>query len=96
MTKMRHSQLLQVLEDRSRQLNIHNNWRNSVVDLLKLLFLDSSFEARGRLALRWNVFIGNDGDTVRNIALHGLIMNALAANQGDVPSSLVRALSVDE
>ena len=66
------------------------------MDLLKLLFLDSSLEARGHLALRWNVFVGNDGDTVRNIALYGLIMNRLASNQGDVPSSLVKALSVDE
>jgi hypothetical protein len=62
-----------VLEDRSRQLNIKNNWRNSVVDLQLL----------------------HDGDPVRNIALYGPIMIALAKNQGDVPSSLVRVLSAD-
>jgi hypothetical protein len=66
-----------------------------VVDLLKLLFLDSSLEARARLARRWNVFVGKDGDPVRNIALHGLIISALAQNQGDVPSSLAEALSID-
>jgi nucleoside phosphorylase len=93
--ELSHSRVLEVLEDRSRQLNIKNNWRNSVVDLLQLLHLNSSLEARARLARRWNVFVGKDGDPVRNIALYGLIMSALAKNQGDVPSSLVRALSVD-
>ncbi|GES58630.1 purine and uridine phosphorylase [Aspergillus terreus] len=87
--------VLEILEDRSRRLNVNNNWRNSVVDLLKLLFLDSSLEARARLARRWNVFVGKDGDPVRNIALHGLIISALAQNQGDVPSSLAEALSID-
>ncbi|KAJ5239138.1 hypothetical protein N7468_003757 [Penicillium chermesinum] len=84
-----------MLEDRSRRLNMKNDWRNSVVDLLKLLFLDSSREARARLAQRWNVFVGKDGDAIRNIALYRLIMSALAANHGEVPLSLVKALSVD-
>jgi hypothetical protein len=47
-----------------------------VVDL-QLLHLDSSLEARARLARRWNVFVGKDGDPVRNIALY-VIMIVLA------------------
>jgi hypothetical protein len=93
--ELSHRRILEILEDRSRRLNIKNDWRNSVVDLLRLLFLDSSPEARARLARRWNVFVGKDGDPVRNIALYGLIMGSLAKNQGDVPSSLVEALSID-
>ena len=86
---------MEILDDRATRLNINNDWRNSVTDLLKLLLLEPSFEARSRLARRWNVFVGKDGDAVRNIALYGLIMSALARNQGEVPSSLVSALSVD-
>jgi hypothetical protein len=72
------------------------NWQDSVVDLLKILNLDSSLEARSRLAHRWNILIGEDGSASRNVSLHRAITERLAANNGVIPESLTRGLSVAE
>ena len=50
------------------------NWRTSVVDLLKLLDLDSSLNARKELANELNVRVGADGSAEQNIALHKAVM----------------------
>lgn len=64
------------------------NWRSSIVDLLKLLDLDSSLQARKELAAE----LGYSGDTndsaTMNIWLHRQVMNKLAANGGKVPADL--------
>ena len=64
------------------------NWRTSIVDLLKLLGLDSSLQARKDLAGE----LGYSGDTndsaSMNIWLHRQVMNKLAANGGKVPADL--------
>lgn len=64
------------------------NWRTSIVDLLKLLNLDSSLQARKELAQE----LGYQGDTSdsasMNIWLHRQVMNKLAANGGKVPAEL--------
>ncbi len=65
-----------------------SNWRQSIVDLLKLLDLDSSLTARKELGTELNVHVGADGSAEQNIALHKAVMNALAANGGKVPDSL--------
>ncbi|KHL26185.1 hypothetical protein PK98_06720 [Croceibacterium mercuriale] len=63
------------------------NWRSSIVDLLKLLDIDSSFANRKELA-------GELGDTdysgeaAENIALHKRVMRELAKNGGKVPAAL--------
>jgi hypothetical protein len=64
------------------------NWRVSIVDLLKLLDLDSSLAARKQLADELNVHVGADGTAEENIALHKAVMQALAANGGKVPDAL--------
>jgi len=64
------------------------NWRVSIVDLLKMLDLDSSLAARKQLADELNVHVGADGTAEENIALHKAVMQALAANGGAVPDSL--------
>src|ERR1041385_4169109 len=64
------------------------NWRTSVVDLLKLLDLDSSLEARKSLAQELNVYVGADGSAEQNIALQKAVMNKIAENGGKVPDSL--------
>ena len=65
------------------------NWRTSIVDLLKLLGLDSSLQSRKELASE----LGYDGDTndsaSMNIWLHRQVMNKLAANGGKVPADLM-------
>jgi hypothetical protein len=64
------------------------NWRTSVVDLLKLLDLDSSLQARKELANELNVHAGADGSAEQNIALQKAVMNKIAENGGKVPDSL--------
>jgi hypothetical protein len=64
------------------------NWRSSIVDLLKLLDLDSSLDARKELANELNVHVGGDGSAEENIALHRAVMNKLEENGGHVPDSL--------
>lgn len=64
------------------------NYRSSIVDLLKLLDLDSSLTARKELAGELDVHAGDDGSAEQNIALHRAVMDKLAANGGIVPDSL--------
>ncbi len=64
------------------------NWRTSIVDLLKLLDLDSSLAARKDLAQELSVRAGADGSAEQNIALSKAVMQKLAANGGKVPDSL--------
>ncbi len=64
------------------------NWRTSIVDLLKLLNLDSSLQARKELANELD-YTGDTGDSAAmNIWLHRQVMNKLAANGGKVPAEL--------
>ena len=60
----------------------------SIVDLLKLLDLDSSLAARKELAKDLNVHVGADGSAEQNIALSKAVWVELAKNGGQVPDSL--------
>ncbi|MBV8238491.1 MAG: DUF3597 family protein [Sphingomonas sp.] len=62
------------------------NYQSSIVDLLKLLDLDSSLDARKELADELNVHAGDAGTAEQNIALHKAVMDGLAANGGQVPA----------
>ncbi len=64
------------------------NWQESIVDLLKLLDMDSSLDARKELANELNVHVADDGTAEENIALHHAVMQKLAENGGKVPDSL--------
>lgn len=64
------------------------NYRTSIVDLLRLLDLDSSLDARKELANELNVHVGADGSAEENIALHKAVIAKLAENGGVVPDSL--------
>ena len=64
------------------------NWQSSIVDLLKLLDLDSSLTARHALADELGVHVAADGSADENIALHKAVMAKLAANGGKVPAGL--------
>lgn len=63
------------------------NWRTSIVDLFKLLDIDSSLAARKELAQELNVRAGADGSAEQNIALSKAVMQKLAENGGKVPDS---------
>lgn len=67
------------------------NYQTSIVDLLKLLDLDSSLSARKQLAEELGVHAGADGSAEENIALHQAVMSKLAENGGIVPDSLRHA-----
>ena len=77
-----------VLSQLASQKGGGGNWRTSVVDLLKLLDLDSSLTARKALAQELNVHAGADGSAEQNIALQKAVMNKIAENGGKVPESL--------
>ena len=64
------------------------NWRSSIVDLLKLLGLDSSLQSRKELAAELNYTGDTDDSATMNIWLHRQVMNKLAANGGKVPADL--------
>jgi Domain of unknown function (DUF3597) len=64
------------------------DWRRSIVDLMKLLNLDSSLAARKELAQELN-FSGDMNDSASmNIWLHKQVMTKLAENGGKVPDEL--------
>jgi Domain of unknown function (DUF3597) len=64
------------------------NWRTSIVDLMKLLDLDSSIGERKALATELG-FTGDQNDSASmNIWLHKQVMSQLAANGGYVPAGL--------
>jgi hypothetical protein len=64
------------------------NWRTSIVDLLKLLDLDSSLTARKQLAEELGVHAGEHGSAEQNIALQKAVWRKLAESGGKVPASL--------
>ncbi|MFM1960443.1 MAG: hypothetical protein RL588_1960 [Pseudomonadota bacterium] len=64
------------------------NWRTSIVDLLKMLDLDSSLDARKELAGELGVNAGPHGSAEQNIALIKAVWAALGKNGGVVPASL--------
>lgn len=65
-----------------------SDWKHSIVDLLKLLDLDSSLAARKELAEELNVHAGDHGSAEQNLALHKAVMQKLADNGGKVPDDL--------
>ena len=64
------------------------NWRTSIVDLMKLLGIDSSLANRKELATELGYTGDLDGSAEMNIWLHKAVMRELAANGGKVPADL--------
>ncbi|WP_288478851.1 DUF3597 domain-containing protein [uncultured Pseudomonas sp.] len=66
------------------------NWKTSIVDLLKLLDLDSSLTARQELAKELNCPADKMGDSAQmNMWLHKAVLQKLADNGGNVPADLL-------
>ena len=64
------------------------DWRHSIVDMMKLLGLDSSLSARQELAKELS-YSGDTHDSASmNMWLHKQVMQKLAANGGKVPDDL--------
>jgi hypothetical protein len=64
------------------------DWKKSIVDLMKLLKLDSSLSARKELASELNYSGDTNDSAAMNIWLHKQVMQKLAENGGKVPDSL--------
>ncbi|MDG2535222.1 DUF3597 family protein [Sphingomonas sp. HITSZ_GF] len=77
-----------VLSEMAEMKGGGGNYQTSIVDLLKLLDLDSSLEARQALGEELGVHAGENGSAEQNIALHKAVMAKLAENGGVVPDSL--------
>jgi hypothetical protein len=66
------------------------NWRTSIVDLLKLLEMDSSFATRKDLAKELGCPSDLMGDSAKmNVWLHKTVLARIAANGGNVPKELL-------
>ncbi len=66
------------------------NWKTSIVDLLKLLGLDSSYDARKELATELGCPAEKMGDSaLMNMWLHKEVMKRLAENGGNIPAELL-------
>ena len=64
------------------------NWRTSIVDLMKLVGMDSSLTARKELAPELN-YTGNTTDTASmNMWLHKQVMRKIAENGGKLPADM--------
>ena len=65
------------------------NYKSSIVDLLKLVGIDSSLENRKELAMELGYTGDLEGSAEMNIWLHKATMKALAENGGKVPAELL-------
>jgi hypothetical protein len=66
------------------------NWKVSIVDLLKLLDIDSSFDARKELATELKCPADMMGDSAKmNTWLHKEVLRQIAANGGNIPKELL-------
>jgi hypothetical protein len=78
------------LEQKAASAGQPLNWRTSIVDLLKLLDIDSSLQARKELATELGCPADLMGDSAKmNMWLHKAVMKKLAANGGKVPADLL-------
>lgn len=64
------------------------NWKTSIVDLMKLVGLDSSLAARKQLAQELHYTGNTDDSATMNVWLHQQVMQKMAANGGKLPAGL--------
>ena len=78
-----------VLADLASKKGEKLNYQSSIVDLMKLLDLDSSLDNRKELATELGYTGEKDGSAEMNVWLHKAVMRQLAANGGKVPASML-------
>lgn len=79
----------QILTAKAAQAGQPLNWQTSIVDLLKLLGMDSSLQARKSLAGELHYSGDTNDSATMNVWLIKQVMGQLAANGGKVPASLM-------
>ena len=86
MTREQVEAMIQKKADETGRSNY--NWKQSIVDLMKLLDLDSSLNARKQLAQELGYTGALDGSAEMNIWLHKQVMAKLMESGGTVPDDL--------
>ena len=81
--------IVAVLDDLNEKNPEELDWRVSIVDLLKVLGLDSSLTARKALAAELKYAGSTDDSAAMNIWLHAKVIELVAANGGKVPGDLL-------
>ncbi len=79
----------QVLAAKAADTSQDLNWRSSIVDLMKLVGIDSSLDNRKALARELSYTGDLDGSAEMNIWLHKATMRELEKNGGRVPAALL-------
>ncbi|MEJ8822688.1 DUF3597 domain-containing protein [Variovorax humicola] len=87
-TPMAEVDVERLLNDMAQKSPEKLNWRTSIVDLMKLLGLDSSLTARKELAQELHYTGDTNDSAAMNVWLHRQVMNKVAANGGKVPADL--------
>ena len=86
---MKEVDVVSLLEKKAAANPQKLNWRTSIVDLMKLLDIDSSLQARKELATELGYTGAKDGSAEMNIWLHKAVLSKVAANGGNVPKELL-------
>ena len=81
--------LVALMESKAAAAGQKLNWRTSIVDLMKLLNLDSSLGARKELATELGYTGDMNDSATMNIWLHKQVMKKVAENGGQVPVDLL-------
>jgi len=77
-----------IMDNLAGQSSERLDWRRSIVDLMKLLNLDSSLAARKELAQELSYTGDMNESASMNVWLHKQVMTKLAENGGKVPDEL--------
>jgi hypothetical protein len=77
-----------ILEEKAANHPEDLDWKVSIVDLMKLLDLDSSYAHRKELAAEMGIE-DYHGTEDQNIALHKAVLAKLSANGGNIPAELL-------
>ena len=78
-----------ILNDLAKKNPEKLDWKRSIVDLMKLVGMDSSFTARKQLAAELHYGGDPNDSAAMNIWLHKEVMKKLAENGGKVPQELL-------
>ena len=79
----------QVLDKMSKDSTERLNWKTSIVDLLKLVKIDSSLSSRKELASELQYSGDKNDSAAMNMWLHKEVMKKLSENGGKVPAELL-------
>lgn len=82
--------VMAILEKRAAAKKEKLNWKESIVDLMKLIDVDSSIKARKELATELKCPADLMNDSARmNVWLHKTVLQKISENGGNIPKNLL-------